>query len=82
MRKTLKQYDSLLFSRFGYSIGIGFCNDWSEKEVFLLHSSSTHVLREGMTLHLIPWMQVEGQGSIGFSDIVLVTKTGCTSLFP
>jgi diaminopropionate ammonia-lyase len=66
--------------RSGYSIGIGFPSDWAENE-FQISPHSEAVFQEGMTLHLIPWIQIPEIGSIGFSDTVLVTKYGATSLF-
>lgn len=66
--------------RSGYSIGIGARVDWADAGVFLNPTSSL-VLRTGMTLHLIPWIQLLEYGAMGFSDVVLVEEDTATSLF-
>lgn len=67
--------------RSGYSIGIGFYTDWCDATTFYLNPTSSDVIQENMTIHLIPWIQVPGKGAIGFSDTVLVTRDGSRSLF-
>jgi Xaa-Pro aminopeptidase len=67
--------------RSGYSIGIGNSTDWSDQSVFL-NPTSSHTLQENMVLHLIPWVQVEGCGAVGFSDTVVVGAQRPVSLFP
>lgn len=67
--------------RSGYSIGASLVTDWSDKAV-LIDPKSTTVLQAGMTLHIIPWIQVEGVGAMGFSDTVVVVDSGpAVSLF-
>jgi diaminopropionate ammonia-lyase family len=84
MRDIISKYDYLPFKqseRSGYSIGIGFYTDWGENDVFKIYPTSNDILRENMTIHLIPWIQIIDVGAIGFSDTVLITKTGAISLF-
>ena len=66
--------------RSGYTIGIGCCVDWSDGTV-RLNPTSSDVLRTGMVLHVIPWVQIEGIGAVGFSDVIHVGEHGATSLF-
>ena len=82
IRSVLLQipFECTIANRLGYSIGIGFSNDWSEKNVFTIHPTSQYILRENMTLHLIPWIQVPNIGSIGFSETVVVRSNSSLSL--
>ena len=66
----------VMLPRSGYGIGIGLAADWSEKETLRIDAASTDVLCDGATLHLIPWVQVDGVGAVGFSETVLVTPEG------
>lgn len=67
--------------RSGYGIGIGLGTDWNENSQLCIHSESDQVVKLNSTVHVIPWVQIEGIGSIGFSDTVLVTQHGGVSLF-
>lgn len=67
--------------RSGYSIGLGFYTDWGEAQFFKMDPGSDQVFQEGMVIHLIPWVQVQGHGGVGLSDTVLVTQSGAKSLF-
>ena len=68
-------------TRSAYAIGTGLATDWAEKNI-LCDPTATCVLQANMTLHLVPWIQIEGKGSMGFSDTVLVHESGpATSLF-
>ena len=67
--------------RSGYSIGIGFYTDWCDSTTFYINPTSSEVLEENMTIHLIPWIQIPDKGALGFSDTVLVTSEGSRSLF-
>lgn len=67
--------------RSAYAIGTGLATDWAEKNV-LIDATSEAVLQANMTLHLVPWIQLPGIGSMGFSDTVQVQASGpATSLF-
>ena len=71
-----------LITRAGYSIGIAFPPSWDEGYIISLKQGDSRVLREGMTLHILPWMWgVEGDKTVGISDTILVTATGCESFF-
>jgi Xaa-Pro aminopeptidase len=67
--------------RSGYSIGIGNTTDWNDCPCFL-DPRSPDTLKRGMTLHLIPWVMLEGHGAMGFSDTVVVADVRGLSLFP
>ena len=74
--------DAVLITRAGYSIGIAFPPSWDEGYMLSLKQGDPTVLEEGMTIHLIPWMWgVEGDKTMGISDTIHVTATGCESLF-
>jgi len=71
-----------LITRSGYSIGIAFPPSWDEGYIVSLKQGDSRVLREGMTFHILPWMWgVEGDKTVGISDTILVTATGCESFF-
>ncbi|QYJ05581.1 ectoine hydrolase [Nocardioides panacisoli] len=71
-----------LVTRAGYSIGIAFPPSWDEGYILSLKSGDFTVLEEGMTFHVIPWMWgVEGTRTVGISDTIRVTDTGCESFF-
>ena len=74
--------DARLITRSGYSIGIAFPPSWDEGYILSLKHGDTTALREGMTLHLIPWMWgVDGDKTVGISDTVRITADGCESFF-
>jgi Xaa-Pro dipeptidase len=66
--------------RTGYSIGLGFPPGWGEGHIFDLKPHDERRLQAGMTFHLVPNLLIPGIGAIGFSETVLVTKTGCEVL--
>jgi Xaa-Pro dipeptidase len=66
--------------RTGYSIGLGFPPGWGEGHIFDLKPHDERTLQAGMTFHLVPNLLIPGLGAIGFSETVLVTKTGCEVL--
>lgn len=68
-------------TRSGYSIGIAYAPDWGEGGILSLQGSEARTLEENMVFHLIPWVQIPGEASIGLSETVRVTKDGCESLF-
>ncbi|MEQ8514279.1 MAG: M24 family metallopeptidase, partial [Chromatocurvus sp.] len=71
-----------LITRSGYSIGIAFPPSWDEGYIISLKQGDSRVLREGMTFHILPWMWgVEGDKTVGISDTILVTASGCESFF-
>ncbi|MGO3829563.1 MAG: ectoine hydrolase [Microbacterium gubbeenense] len=71
-----------LVTRAGYSIGIAFPPSWDEGYILSLMPGGNAVLDEGMTFHVIPWMWgVEGKRTVGISDTIRITETGCESFF-
>ncbi|SFH77973.1 M24 family metallopeptidase [Bradyrhizobium sp. cf659] len=66
--------------RVGYSIGIAFAPDWGEGGVLSLYTGVTTELRPGMTFHLPVAMRDFGQFTVGVSETVIVTETGCRPL--
>jgi Xaa-Pro dipeptidase len=66
--------------RTGYSIGVGFPPGWGEGHIMDLKPGDERVLAPGMTFHLVPLLLIPGVGGIGFSETVLVTRTGCEVL--
>ena len=71
-----------LITRAGYSIGIAFAPSWDEGYILSLKQGDATILRSGMTIHLIPWMWgVDGDKTVGISDTIYLTDTGCESFF-
>jgi Xaa-Pro dipeptidase len=65
--------------RAGYGIGIEFLT-WIERGGVSLDAGSQTMLQPNMTLHLVPYLLLPGLGSVGFSETVCVTDTGCEVL--
>ncbi len=71
-----------LITRSGYSIGIAFPPSWDEGYILSLYQGSSHILEQGMTFHVIPWMWgVDGDKTCGISDTFYITEKGCGSFF-
>jgi Xaa-Pro aminopeptidase len=66
--------------RTGYSIGVGFPPGWGEGHIFDLKPHDDRALEAGMAFHLVPLLLVPDTGAMGFSETVLVTRTGCEVL--
>ena len=66
--------------RTGYSIGISFAPDWGEGAVLSLYTGVTTEMRPGMTFHIPPALRIYGQFTVGVSETVVVTETGCQQL--
>lgn len=62
--------------RTGYSIGVGFPPGWGEGHIMDLKPGDERVLDAGMTFHLVPLLLIPGMSAMGFSETVLVTRTG------
>ena len=71
--------DRFFLHRAGYGIGIEFLT-WIERGGVSLDAGSSTVLETNMTLHLVPYLLLPGVGSVGFSETVCVTDTGCDVL--
>jgi Xaa-Pro dipeptidase len=67
-------------SRTAYSVGIGLPPDWGEGQILSMQPGETRPLEPNMTFHLLPWVQIPGQGSIGITETVRVTPDGCEVL--
>ncbi len=67
-------------SRCGYSVGIALPPDWGEGQILSMQPGETRPLRENMTFHLLPWIQIPGKGGIGITGTIRVTSTGCEEL--
>lgn len=71
-----------LVTRAGYSIGIAFPPSWDEGNILSLMPDDPRTLQPGMTFHILPWMWgVDGTKTVGISDTVRITETGCESFF-
>ncbi|MGI4857932.1 MAG: M24 family metallopeptidase, partial [Janthinobacterium lividum] len=66
--------------RTGYSIGIAFAPDWGEGAILSLYSGVTTLLEPGMTFHIPPALRIYGEFTVGVSETVVVTETGCRAL--
>jgi Xaa-Pro aminopeptidase len=66
--------------RAGYSIGIAFAPDWGEGGILSLYTGVTAELKPGMTFHIPVALRVYGQFTVGVSETVVVTETGCRAL--
>jgi Xaa-Pro dipeptidase len=67
-------------SRTAYSVGIGLPPDWGEGQILSMQPGETRPLQANMTFHLLPWVQIPGQGSIGITETIRVTESGCELL--
>ncbi|MDH5670885.1 MAG: ectoine hydrolase [Myxococcales bacterium] len=82
MTVSANEVDAALITRAGYSIGIAFPPSWDEGYMLSIKQGDPTILREGMTLHIIPWMWgVEGNKTCGISDTIRITEDGCQSFF-
>jgi len=66
--------------RTGYSIGISFAPDWGEGAVLSLYTGVITEIQRGMTFHIPPALRIYGQFTVGVSETVVVTETGCSQL--
>jgi Xaa-Pro dipeptidase len=71
--------EQFFLHRAGYGIGIEFLT-WIERGGVSLDAGSPTILQPNMTLHLVPYLLLPGLGSVGFSETVRVTETGCEVL--
>jgi len=66
--------------RTGYSIGISFAPDWGEGAILSLFTGVTAELRPGMTFHIPPALRIYGEFTVGVSETIVITDTGCRAL--
>jgi Xaa-Pro dipeptidase len=64
-------------NRLGYSIGINYPPDWGEGEIISLRQEEHRPLQAGMTFHMPLLCLKYREYGIGFSECILVTKSGC-----
>lgn len=73
-------YTDAFKKRTGYSIGISFAPDWGEGGILSLYTGVTTLLKPGMVFHLPPALRIYGRFTVGVSETVVVTETGCRAL--
>ncbi|HEY9213664.1 MAG TPA: Xaa-Pro peptidase family protein [Ancylobacter sp.] len=66
--------------RLGYSVGISFAPDWGEGGILSLNAGVKTELQPGMTFHLPPALRIYGRFTVGVSETIVVTETGCRVL--
>lgn len=66
--------------RAGYSMGISFAPDWGEGGILSLNAGVDRPLEPGMAFHIPPALRVYGRFTVGVSETVVVTATGCRIL--
>jgi len=66
--------------RTGYSIGISFAPDWGEGAILSMFTGVTTPFQAGMTFHIPPALRIYGEFTVGVSETVVVTETGCRAL--
>jgi ectoine hydrolase len=76
--RTIRAHGMEKESRLGYSIGIGYPPDWGERTISVRPGETTP-LAEGMALHIIPGMWMDGFG-YEMSEPVVVTESGAARL--
>lgn len=67
-------------SRTAYSVGIGLPPDWGEGQILSMQPGETRPLDANMTFHLLPWVQIPGEGGVGITETIRVTEDGCELL--
>ena len=65
---------------FGYSVGLGLPPTWLEESFFTLTAGNPREIQVGMTFHLPIAFRVVGEYGVGFSETVVVTKSGAEPL--
>lgn len=73
-------YTEAFKKRTGYSVGISFAPDWGEGAILSLYSGVKTLLQPGMSFHLPPALRVYGEFTVGVSETIVVTETGCRAL--
>ncbi len=73
-------YTEAFRKRTGYSIGISFAPDWGEGGILSLNTGVTTPLQPGMAFHIPPALRIYGRFTVGVSETVVVTETGCRVL--
>src|SRR5690554_6135236 len=78
-RQTIAQFGfgGTQASRVAYSVGLAVPPDWGEGHILSMKPGEERILKENMTFHLLPWVQLPGFGSIGCTETIRVTVDGC-----
>ncbi|MEJ1978297.1 MAG: Xaa-Pro peptidase family protein [Acetobacteraceae bacterium] len=63
--------------RSGYSLGISFAPDWGEWQILSLFDGVDVPLEPGMCFHVPTTLREYGVFTVGMSESVVVTETGC-----
>jgi Xaa-Pro dipeptidase len=79
-REIIAASGSVQVSRSAYSMGIALSPDWGEGHIISMQQGDEQLLRENMTFHVLPWVQIAGQGGISFSETIRITADGCELL--
>ncbi|MFT4030282.1 MAG: M24 family metallopeptidase [Protaetiibacter sp.] len=58
----------------------GFGINWSEFELFRVRPRDTRILKAGMTLHVVPQLNVPGLGGLSASSAIVITDSGVERL--
>ncbi len=66
--------------RSGYSLGIAFAPDWGEWQVMSLFDAMDVTLELGMCFHVPITLREWGVFTVGLSESVVITETGCRIL--
>lgn len=66
--------------RTGYSLGISFAPDWGEWQVLSLFDGIEVPLQPGMCFHVPTALREYGVFTVGMSESIVVTETGCRIL--
>jgi Xaa-Pro aminopeptidase len=66
--------------RIGYSMGVAFAPDWGEGNILSLFTGVTREMEMGMVFHLPATLREYGQFTVGVSETVIITETGCETL--
>lgn len=68
-------------TRLGYSLGCAFAPGWGEDTVVTIVETETRCFKAGMVFHLLPFLMIDGVGTVGISETVIVTEEGAVSMF-
>lgn len=79
-RQILREAGLTQASRSAYSIGIALSPDWGEGHIISMQQGDDQPLQANMTFHLLPWIQIAGQGGISLSETIRITDDGCEFL--
>ncbi|MGJ3238001.1 MAG: M24 family metallopeptidase [Anaerolineae bacterium] len=79
-REVLRSGGATQASRSAYSIGIALSPDWGEGHIISMQPDDQQMLQANMIFHVLPWIQIAGQGGISISETVRITEDGCEFL--